>query len=337
MYRPFGESGFRKELSEEEITKYAWLLLMASEARAYPFQSGYFVKTAGLAEDGTIHLGGNKEFGSSDAFVHGETAIISGMRDMTESRLEAIAWHKKGELVENGFGRPCGKCRDVMLEYAGEDLVLLTGNEKQIIYSRLSDFLFDDFKELDTRSVEPYVSWVALNAARKGVNVYLPEELKRKVYGAVLVSEDGTVWSGSQYTNVGYDAITPVMSAIMSWRNSYPLNSLSEKHLRLKKLVIAGEGGAPRAFYRDRQAILELDEILRIYTGREEPLPVQIAQVADNKLGWASATKAFQTDTEEWLPKPFSPGAFRMDDVMLSQLAQLIGEEEVRRVLGKGR
>jgi hypothetical protein len=69
--------------------------------------------------------------------------------------------------------------------------------------------------------------------------------------------------------------------------------------------------------YRDRQAILELDEILRMFKGSNSPLRVEIVKVGSN-------VEAYETNVEEWLPHPFSPGAFRMDDVTRAQLDKLI-------------
>ena len=35
----------------------------------------------------------------------------------------------------------------------------------------------------------------------------------------------------------------------------------------------------------------------------------------------------WETNTNEWIPRPFSPGASRMDDVMMSQLTRLTGSK----------
>ena len=301
------------------------MVLAAKEARAYPHQSGYFVRTAALAENGMIYLGGNKEYAHSDAFVHGETAVISGMRDQTDSPIKAIAWYRREDLPvdEHSFGCSCGNCRDVMRAYCGKDLVLLNGNENGIVYSLLSDFLFDDYTQIENELVRPYPTWIALSAARKGVDIYLPEGVKRNIYGAALVSEDGTVWPGVHYSNAGYDAVTPVLNVVLNWRSNYP-GGISKRHLNLSKLVVAGDGIMPDPFYRDRQAILELDEVLRLATGRTAPLEVQLIKAKDSRMGYAEAESAFRTNTAEWLPHPFSPGAFRMDDVMKAQLTKLL-------------
>ncbi len=294
-------------------------MLRAKEAKAYPNQSGFYVKTAGFAVDGTEYLGGNKEYAFSDAFIHGETAVVSGLRDLTNSPIEAICWYKKeGEIVTpESFGCPCGNCRDVLRHYCDLNTVLLNGNETGAVYAQLKDYLFENFRRESLSKVHEEGVVEALKAQELAIDVYLTEELKSKVYGAAIVAEDGTIWKGSQYSNCGYDAVTPVLSAVMNWRNSYPRGSVSEKHLQLSRLVIAGGSGMGTPLYRDRQAILELDEILRMFKRSNSPLRVEIVKVGKN-------VEAYETNVEEWLPHPFSPGAFRMDDVLEAQLGQLI-------------
>ncbi|QQG41473.1 MAG: hypothetical protein HYV90_04940 [Candidatus Woesebacteria bacterium] len=318
------------ELTSEQIEKYTRLVSFALEGKAYPYQSGYHVRAAALSINGEMHAGGNKEYGLSDAFIHGETAAISGLRDITASPIEAVAWYLKKDKpgpISESYARPCGNCRDVMLRYCDPSMALLTGNSEGIVFTRLSDFLHDDFDKIDTLNIDKLAVEIALGAVDSAVNIYLPEDLKRGVYGAALVSEDGATWMGSHYTNVGYDSITPVLSAVINWRNSYPLGTVSEKHLKLSKLVLASYGNMPKPFYRDRQAILELDEILRRYTGSKTPLPVEIVDASRITNGTVFVSSACSTDVEKWLPHPFTPGAFRMDDVMEAQLAQLVGSE----------
>ena len=319
VYSPFLENKRGLVLSDLEKERYVNLILRAKEAKAYPHQSGFYVRTAGIARDGTEYLGGNKEYGFSDAFIHGETAVISGMRDLTNSPLEAIAWYKKeGEIVtSDSCGRPCGNCRDVLSTYCNPNLVLLNGNETGVVLTHLNDYLFENFRQIDLSKLSEEGIDKAYLASRAGVDIYLPENMKRKMYGAALVSEDGSVWRGSHYTNVGYDSVTPVMAAVLNWMNDYPAGSVSEKHMGLTKLVIAGGGEMINPFYRDRQAILELDEIIRRFRDDNVPLKVEIVKLGEK-------IEAYETDTDEWLPHPFSPGAFRMDDVMSAQLDKLI-------------
>ena len=212
---------------------------------------------------------------------------------------------------------------------------MLNGNETGIVYTQLRDFLFDKFKQGDQRHLKNNEVRHALAAADRGNDVYLPDRLKPKMYGAVLVGEGGNIWQGKwwlkklwkgiHYTNAGYDAIPPVMNAVLHWQNDYPSGKVSQKHLGLQKLVVASRGDAPTPLYRDRQAILELDEMLRRYRGDNVPLPVELVQVNGKDV------TVKQTNVDEWLPHPFSPGAFRMDDVILAELIKYVGADEARK------
>jgi len=244
--------------------------------------------------------------------------VVSGLKDiLNNDRIEAIAWYREKETGLGDFGRPCGNCRDILKQYCDPNLILLNGNENAVVYTRLKDFLFEDFRKIDASKIGTRFVNAGLSAMQGGNDVYLPDKMKSEVYGAVLIAENGWAWPGSHYTNVGYDSVTPVVSAIISWRNSYPKGTIEEDRLRLSRLLIVGEKQMPHVFYRDRQAILENDEVLRRFTKNSLPLKVQIVQVDG---------EAYETNVEEWLPHPFSPGAFRMDDVMQAQLENLTGK-----------
>lgn len=326
IHYPEGFSTQRETLFPEQIEKYSFLINKAAQAKAYPSQSGFFVKTAGITEHGKVWTGGNKEYSLSDAFAHGEEAVVSALKDQTGERVEAIAWYRDKETGPGDFGRPCGKCRDVLKEFCDPELVLLNGNEKAFVYTKFKDFLFDNFQRLNLDHVNSDAVFSAINAIKKGTKAYLPEVLKPRVYGAALISQDGTIWQGSHYSNVGYDAVTPILSSILGWKNDYPQGIISDKSLRLQKVVVVSEIGIPDVYYRDRQAILEMDEILRRYTKSSQPLRVHLVHARKDERGNLFIYDAKRTNTEEWLPNPFSPGVFRMDDVMDAQLQELIGK-----------
>lgn len=313
------------EISAEKQRHYAALVQLAGTAKAYPSQSGYHVRTAALAEDGTTHVGGNKEDGLSDAFVHGETAVLSGLRDKTTSPIEALAWNfveGKGSPAE--FGRPCGRCRDRMLEYCGPELVLLTGNDQNIVYTKLKDFLCTDFSPIEKDALKITEVNVALQACEHAVDVYLPPEKKRQMYGAVLVLSNGSFFPGVHYSNGGFDSISPGLSAVIHWRNSLLYSSSPKHSLHVEKLVIVGQHGIPQVLYRDRQAILEMDELLSQHNPDREPLPVELIHALRDGEGNPLVVQAATTNAKEWLPHPFTPGEFRQDDVLRAQLEKLI-------------
>lgn len=158
---------------------------------------------------------------------------------------------------------------------------------------------------------------------RGGNDAYLPPDLKQNIYGSVIVTADGKAWMGGHYTNVGYDSVTSLINAIINWRWNYPTGKIKENRLKISQVLVSVQTKEPHIFYRDRQAILELDEILRKFTKNLEPLKIQIV----NKDG-----EVFETNTEEMLPRPFSPGAFRMDDVMIKQLEKIIGEDNLKKL-----
>jgi hypothetical protein len=114
-----------------------------------------------------------------------------------------------------------------------------------------------------------------------------------------------------------------LQKTIIAWDSSYPYGGISRRHLELKKLVIVAETGIPDTFYRDRQAILEMDEILRRFTKNPQPLRVDLVHAVKDGRGNTTIFEAKRTNVEEWLPNPFSPGVFRMDDVMEKQLRKL--------------
>jgi cytidine deaminase len=325
MYFPF-ISGGDSLPDEHKRKRYTKLTLDAGDkAKAYPWQSLYYVLTGILAMDGTDYFGGNKEHALSDAWVHGETATLSGLRDITDCPAEALAWYEKTgrQITQDDYGCPCGACLDVLSAYCPSDLILLNGNETGIVATRLKDYLYNDFRTGNSAKISENQVIRADVAIDQAVDVYLPQEMKTKLYGAVLVGKDGTMWPGSLYTNAGFDAVPPIMSAVLHWKGDYPGMEVSEKHLNLEKLVVVGRGKIPDPLYRDRQAILELDEILRRWKRNDTPLPVELVSV-DGKDYTLK-----ETNVSEWLPHPFTPGTFRMDDVMQAELEKLVGKIEV--------
>lgn len=306
-------------LTAEEKRSFQRLILAAKNAYTNPTQSGYRVRTAAFLENGRVVRGGNKENSLSDAYVHGETAVVSRARDLYKKvPILAIGFYSSSQnLAELGIS-PCGACRDVVSQYCGPNLVMMEGNEKVIKHARLKEFLFSKFNstkitEVDLLGVEDAV--VALNQA---VDVYLPERLKPAVYGISLIDKNKRVFRGSLYTNAGYDALPPGLVAVQTHRNTVgPENPLAD----LEKIIVVGFGSIPNVLYRDRQALLEHDEVLRLNANRKEPLPVYLLNVnPDTGQIVAAAT----TNTAEWLPHPFSAGTFGMHDVIHGQYEKLM-------------
>lgn len=116
------------------------LLKAACEARAkaYAPYSNYQVGAAVLTEDGRIFTGVNVENASYGLTICAERSAISSAVSAGERRILAVV------VCTENAGSPCGACRQVLLEFAGDIPVWLSdekGNVRQTnLHSLLPDF-----------------------------------------------------------------------------------------------------------------------------------------------------------------------------------------------------
>lgn len=107
-----------------DISEETWRQLRAeaveAAAHAYAPYSGYCVGAAALAEDGQIYTGCNVENASLGVTLCAECGLVS----------QAVR-HDAGKLLAftcvNGEGEtivPCGRCRQVLREHGGHDMLL---------------------------------------------------------------------------------------------------------------------------------------------------------------------------------------------------------------------
>jgi cytidine deaminase len=301
------------QLTIEKKGAYSSLLLAAKDAKAFPSQSGFYVRTGALTESGLIITGGNIEYALSDAFVHGETSVIAGTlaKKGKEDPIKAIGFYSP-DAAENPPS-PCGNCRDVIHEHCDPDLVLLTGSEKRMSLTPFKEYLFDSFAEVDPNSLEAVGHSDAALALNQALSTYLPDSMKSKLYGAALVTEGGNTYRGSFYSNAAYDSSPPLFNAIQTWRNT-------DSDLSLSKVVIASSKDIADPSYRDRQALLEFDEAIMLATGRKKSLPIELVTFDPNNK---QVINAAMTDSREWIPHPFSPKDFGMDQALEDQISAL--------------
>ncbi|WP_159067464.1 cytidine deaminase [Gordonia iterans] len=88
--------------------------------RAYAPYSGFAVGAAGVSEEGHIVAGCNVENVSYGLGVCAEVALVAGAVSSGVRRLRAVS-------VCDADGRiltPCGRCRQVLLEFGGEGLLV---------------------------------------------------------------------------------------------------------------------------------------------------------------------------------------------------------------------
>jgi cytidine deaminase len=120
------------------------LMALAKEAmtHAYAPYSGFHVGAALLCADGTVYQGCNVENASFSPTNCAERtaffkAVYDGHRDFTAI---AICGGKGGQITN--LCTPCGVCRQVMLEFCGEDfLIHMTDGSGQIVTRTLAELL----------------------------------------------------------------------------------------------------------------------------------------------------------------------------------------------------
>jgi cytidine deaminase len=89
---------------------------------AYAPYSGYPVGAAGLTDDGRIVSGCNVENASYGLGLCAECGLVSALHGTGGGRLVAVSVvERRGEPV-----MPCGRCRQLLWEHGGPDLLLET-------------------------------------------------------------------------------------------------------------------------------------------------------------------------------------------------------------------
>lgn len=127
-------------LSEKQKQK---LLKLAAEARAqaYAPYSKYAVGAALLADNGKYYSGANIENAAYPSSMCAERVAIFKAVSEGVRRLQGLA------VVTINGGSPCGGCRQVICEFAQQDLSILIGNieGKLILETTLAELLPHSF------------------------------------------------------------------------------------------------------------------------------------------------------------------------------------------------
>ena len=117
-----------------------------SAARAYAPYSGLRVGAAAIVDDGEIVTGCNVENASYGLTLCAECGLVSDLYDSGGGRLVAVS-------IVDGTGSqlmPCGRCRQLLLESGGPELLVDSSEGPR----RLDTLLPDAFtpEELSTRT-----------------------------------------------------------------------------------------------------------------------------------------------------------------------------------------
>lgn len=113
---------------------------------AYVPYSKFKVGAAVLTEDGKIYTGCNIENASYGATNCAERTAIFKAISEGHKTIKAIAIVG----VENDYTYPCGICRQVIAEFASEDIAIILGkNENEFIVKTLEEILPGAFTKKD--------------------------------------------------------------------------------------------------------------------------------------------------------------------------------------------
>lgn len=292
-------------MAEQAMIFYA--TMSAQDANTNPYQSNFPVRSAAMDIHGNVALGGNRERTLSYAWIHGETSAIDNMRQrFGDTAIRVISFYSESrDLDELTAASPCGPCRDTLLQEVHPYTFITEGNEDIISVSRLQDFLKDDFAPLSILDIN-LESLADGEIARFFSDYeYLPPEMLGNVYGVVLLDKDGNRWRGGLETTAGYDEVSPGYAARIAYKQSLrPETSYPD----LDRITVVKRFGLPTNIeYRDRAALLELDEVLMHKHGRTEPLRVDLVHVDDG-----GPVEAVTTNTREWFPRPFSAATLKL-------------------------
>ena len=123
---------------------YKDLVKSANEIKrnAYAPYSNFHVGAALIGNSGKVYTGVNIENSSYGATICAErTAILKAISE-GEKKIKVLAIASDSE----DFTFPCGICRQIILEFADEDLVILCSNNKgEYKVYNLNDFLPNAF------------------------------------------------------------------------------------------------------------------------------------------------------------------------------------------------
>ena len=112
--------------------------------RAYAPYSNFPVGAAGLTDSGEIVTGCNVENASIGLTLCAECGMISALHKMNAWKLiAAVASNPEGEALA-----PCGRCRQLLIEAGGKELIVDgPGGPKSIVDLLVDPFTVDDLKD----------------------------------------------------------------------------------------------------------------------------------------------------------------------------------------------
>ena len=120
---------------------------LEAAGRAYAPYSGLRVGAAALVDDGEMVTGCNVENASYGLTLCAECGLVSDLYDSGGGRIVAVS------IVDSDGGHltPCGRCRQLLMESGGPDLLVDSADGPRRLDSLLPDAFTDQDLTLRTR------------------------------------------------------------------------------------------------------------------------------------------------------------------------------------------
>jgi hypothetical protein len=168
----------------------------------------------------------------------------------------------------------------------------------QIIYAPLKSFYHDDFQEAG--EIDEFDRAALLASGESYSRIYNPyADDYRKGHGAAILMQNHTMYSATGFTNAGYHGVAS-LAATLGTIKPAELSGLIPQRVTFT----VGAGG--QVDYGTRQHLEEYRAGLAAYTGDPNlHFPIHVHELNG---------KVRETNTQEWLPQPFSAADFGMDE-----------------------
>lgn len=311
-----------KEKISDPDERWTQALEAALHSRATPRQSGYHVHTGGVTQSGEVVFGANHEIGITSTSAHGEEDMINhavniyGEEDPVE--IIAFAGLGGGEIIPPH----CGNCRDVINEYTSiNQLTVINGPKEggRAIVMPGSTYFNDTFPEVTNDTLIQEINNSegldeAVAAVKRSYDIQATDKTPTR-YGAAIVMGDDT-FSGSFLGDTAYHSIYPLAAAIIHYRES---KRRCKENSLIKEIYITAPEDNFKVMYRDRQHILEFTQGSQLFNNQQQSnVPIFLISTDSRD----EITQIRKTNTDEWLPYPFSPANLGLE----SELARGFGK-----------
>ena len=279
------------------------------DAKATPIITRYSVRGAGMTSSGAIVTGSNHE--SKAWSDHCEHVVINNALKKRDDPIEMMA------IIAGEPGivaTPCGRCRDHLKEYVPEGCYIISASPEggEVKAVPLREYYFNSFENFKVDLSLPGLR-EAFFAYQKSFDPFENNTPPEIVYGAALLTRGG-IYSAGFIGDLILDTKLPIANA--SSQHHFGEGS---NRFNVQSLVLASRNPII-PLYRDRQQLTNLVDSLRATGIREEPIPVIMVRTDGRTI-----LGSWRTDSDEWMPHPFSARNLGLADVIKREMRKVTG------------